>query len=100
MSEMCLLLGGYDLLLRFVFGAFNRKYLMVLFLEALAALSCDSFVYVRVVCVCVYAGVCVCAVECCIVFGIFISSAENDLEFVQMKLKSYKVTTWPKLVSE
>lgn len=57
MSEcVCL---GYDLLLRFVFGAFNRKYLMVLFLEA--ALSCDSFVYVRVpVCVCVF------AVECCV----------------------------------
>lgn len=58
MSEcVCL---GYDLLLRFVFGAFNRKYLMVLFLEA--ALSCDSFVYVRVLCVCVR----VFAVECCV----------------------------------
>jgi len=52
MSNVC---SGYDLLLRFVFGAFNRKYLMVLFPEARPALSCDSFVHV-LVCGCVRAG--------------------------------------------
>jgi len=68
MSNAC---SGYDLLLRFVFGAFNRKYLMVLFPDARPALSCDSFVHVLV---CGSVLVCACGVSVCLVFsGIFIS---------------------------